>query len=207
MLIDDHKVVVDGLVSLLKDDPQLEVVGAFTDSDKALQFLDTEHVDVLITDLDMPGKSGEDVLWYCKSKFPKLKIIVLSMHDDSEVIKHLIELDADGYLIKSSGKQEIVASIKLVHSGVKHFGDDVIQAVMQDNQNTSSFNPALHDLTAREIEIIKLVAEGLSTKEVADKLSISARTVETHRSNLLKKIDATGVAGIIRFAFEHDLVD
>lgn len=199
--------VIDGLKALLVNEAEIDICGAFTDATEAMTFLDSHEVDVVMTDLDMPTMSGEDVLLYCKSKFPYTKVVVLSMHNESAIIKHLVDSGADGYLLKSSGKEEILACIKLVHTGVKHFSDDVLKAVMNNNQVTTTMNPALNDLTNREIEMVKLVATGLNSKDIAEQLNISIRTVETHRRNILKKIDGAGVAGIIRFAFENKLVN
>jgi two-component system nitrate/nitrite response regulator NarL len=207
ILIDDHQIVLDGLTSLLSQEPSFELLGGFVNAETAFELLDKQTVDVVITDLDMPGIQGEQVVRFCKSKFPLTKVMVLSMHDERAIIKHLIDVGADGYLLKMAGKEEIIASIKLVHSGVKHFSDDVVQSLIQNKQSSDSINPTLKLLTTREIEIVKLIANGLSSKEIGEQLHISPRTVETHRANILKKIDSTGVAGIIRFAFENGLVD
>lgn len=194
-------------MSLLNQEPQIDIVGAFTDPKQALTLLDAEDVHVVITDLDMPTMSGEEVLVYCKAKFPRLKVILLSMHDESAIIKNLIALDADGYVLKSSGKEDIIASILLVHQGVKHFSEDVLKAVATNNQVASHLNPVVNELTNRELEVIKLIATGLSSKEIGAQLHVSHRTIETHRSNIMVKTGAKGLAGIIRFAFENRLVE
>ena len=207
LLIDDHRIILDGITSLIETDASISIVKTFQNPKSAIQFLDVNTVDIIFTDLDMPEMNGEDVLLYCKSKFPSTKVIVLSMHNEKSVIKQLIKQGADGYLVKSAGKEEILKAIKAVHNGSKYFGDDVMQSLIQDEKIVEPINsPALSSLTEREIEIIKLIANGLSSKEIGERLFISPRTAETHRTNILKKLDIQGIAGIVRFAFQHKLI-
>ncbi|PCJ67784.1 MAG: DNA-binding response regulator [Bacteroidetes bacterium] len=208
VLIDDHKIILDGISSLIATNNGIEILNTFENPKEALTFLDTTFVDVIFTDLDMPEMNGEDVLVYCKSKFPSTKVIILSMHNEKAIIRHLIQLGADGYLLKSAGKEEILKAIKTVHLDVKYFPDDVLQSLVSaEESKVEPLNPNLERLTSREIEIIKLIASGLSSKEIGSKLFISPRTAETHRNNILKKLDIHGIAGIIRFAFQNKLVE
>jgi len=156
----------------------------------------------------MPELKGEDLLLYCKSKFPSTKVIVLSMHNEKSIIKHLIEQGADGFIIKSAGKEEILKAIKAVSEGAKYFTDDVMQSLLQnDFKPKMEHCEALSQITEREREIIILIANGLSSKEIGKKLFISPRTAETHRNNILKKLDVNGVAGLVRFAFKNGLIE
>ncbi|MBT8327127.1 MAG: response regulator transcription factor, partial [Bacteroidia bacterium] len=134
VLIDDHKIILDGISSLIATDSGIEVLQTFESPEDAIAFLDKTPVDIVFTDLDMPQLKGEDVLAYCKSKFPSVKVIVLSMHNEKSIIKHLIKLGADGYLIKSAGKDEILKAIHTVFEGSKYFGDDVMQSLIQDEE-------------------------------------------------------------------------
>lgn len=208
ILIDDHKLILDGISALLESESEIMVVGEFQDARRAIDYLDKNAVDLILTDLDMPQMNGEEVVEFCKAKFPSTKIIVLSMHNEKSVIKHLIQLGADGYLVKSAGKEEILKAIRNVHTGSKFFSDEVMQSLIQEDKIAAPTNdPALKILSEREIEVIKHIANGMSSKEIGDQLFISPRTVETHRNNICKKLDIQGVAGIIRFAFQHQLVD
>jgi DNA-binding NarL/FixJ family response regulator len=208
VLIDDHKIILDGISSLIKTDSSISILETFQNPKIALEYLDKNPVDVVFTDLDMPELKGEDVLQYCKSKFPSTKVIILSMHNEKSVIKHLISLGADGYLVKSAGKDEIIKAIKSVHQENKYFGDEVMQSLIHDEKKEEPIvSKALSSLTEREVEIIKLIANGLSSKEIGEKLFISPRTAETHRTNILKKLDIQGIAGIVRFAFQHKLIE
>ncbi|MGB1038667.1 MAG: response regulator [Bacteroidia bacterium] len=206
VLIDDHKLVLDGLHALIGSVPDITVVNTFQNPKEALSYLDKNSTDVVFTDLDMPEMNGEGVLQYCKSKFPSTKIIVLSMHHEKTVIKHLIGLGADGYLTKSAGKEEIIQAIKTVESGSKYFADNVMQSLIIEENTVAVSDETLDQLTEREKEIIVLIANGLSSKEIGEELFISPRTAETHRNNILKKLDIQGIAGIVRFAFHHKLI-
>lgn len=207
VLIDDHKIILDGIASLIESESSFEILGAFQDPKEALDFLDKHNLDIVLTDLDMQGLNGEDVLQYCKSKFPSVKIIILSMHNEKTVIKHLISLGADGYVVKSAGREEIIQAIRTVASGSKYFSNEVMQSLINDEEKELPQNPALDILTSREIEIIRCIANGMSSKAIGDELHISPRTAETHRNNILKKLDVSGIAGIIRFAFQQRIID
>lgn len=207
ILIDDHQIVIDGLSLVVEGDQEIDLLGTFTNPLEAMSFIKGNDVDVVITDLDMDEANGEDVIAYCAGRDEEIKVIVLSMHDESAVIKHLLQLGADGYLTKSAGKLEILKAIKSVYQGVKYFTDKVLASMLnEDSSKSIAKNPELNVLSHREIEIIKLIADGLSSKIIADQLSISSRTVETHRDNIYKKLNIKGVAGIIRFAFENGIV-
>ncbi|MBO6518094.1 MAG: response regulator transcription factor [Bacteroidia bacterium] len=208
VLIDDHQVILDGIKAILDAEPGVEVVEAFDTPQLGLDFLETNDVDVLVTDLDMPGMAGEDVVRYCKSKFPRLKVVVLSMHNDKMVIQHLIEAQADGYLLKSSDKDEIIRAIETVNEGRKYFSQEVVQSLAQkDHVQTATVNDHKESiLTRREEEIVILVAQGNTTKEIASQLHISPRTVETHRNNIIKKLEVNGIAGLVRYAFKNGLI-
>jgi DNA-binding NarL/FixJ family response regulator len=207
VLLDDHKVILDGLSSLLASDSDLQIEELFQKPQEAMVYLDNHTVDVLLTDLDMPEMKGEEVLTYCKSKFPSMKVIVLSMHNESAVIKHLIQSGADGYLVKSAGKAEIIQAIKNVHGGSKHLGGEALTMLTSPQVKEPVSNPQLEHLSKREIEIIRLTANGSSSKEIGEQLFISPRTVETHRNNIIKKLEIKGIAGMIRYAFTNGLIE
>lgn len=205
VLIDDHSAVLDGLESLISSHSKWNVVQTFSDPVYSYDFIIKNDIDLVITDLDMGDVNGEDVLQYLKGKKPDLPIMVLSMHNESAVIKQLMLLGANGYLLKSSGKEEIFRAIEQVLGGNKYFSDEVMQSVLSDKPVINS-NKALAGLTQREKEIIVLVAQGKTNKEIGKDLFISLRTVETHRNNLMRKLELKGTASLIRFAFENKLI-
>lgn len=204
LIIDDHQLVLDGIVSMLSDSPEIVVEQTFTHPQKALDYIENHNVDLVITDLDMPSMSGSDVLMFLKAKFPKLPVAILSMHNEKSVIQHLIDLGADGYLIKTLGKEEFVSGIKLMVSGKKYFSSGVTESLIQQTEDYT--NKFVEGLTSREIEILKLIAEGLSSKEIGENLFISHRTVETHRNNLQKKLNVKNVVGLVKVAYDAKLI-
>jgi two-component system response regulator NreC len=138
--------------------------------------------------------------------------MVLTMHDEAALIKRIMEVGADGYMLKNADQQELVSAIRKIAAGEKHFSEKVLQALKEGKTDSSQFSlrptdsVLLSTLTEREVEILRLLAEGLSNKEIGDKIFISHRTVDTHRTNLMKKLDVHNVAGLIRFAIRNGLI-
>ena len=199
--------ILEGLKGLLSHYPSITVQATFQNPKEALSYLDRHAVDVIFTDLDMPTIKGEDVVMYCKSKFPSTPIIVLSMHNEQSVIRYLINLGADGYLTKSSGKEDFFAAITTVKQGAKYFSEEVIQSLVSKPKAHPASSIITEQLSAREIEIVIQIAQGQTSKEIGELLHISHRTVETHRTNIQRKLGVNGVAGIVRFAFQNQLIE
>jgi DNA-binding NarL/FixJ family response regulator len=189
--------VLDGLEALISSNPDWEVVQTFTNPIYAYDFVLKNQIDLVITDLDMGDVNGEDVLKYLKSKNPDIPVMVLSMHNESAVIKQLMLFGANGYLLKNSGKIEIFKAIESVINGNKFFSDEVLQSALAPEPVQDK--GALSELTEREKEIIVLIAKGKTNKEIGGDLFISLRTVETHRNNLMRKLELKGTASLIRF--------
>lgn len=207
IIVDDHQIVLDGLSLLLKEEKGINLLQTFTNPLEAMSFIKGNEVDLVITDLDMGEANGEDVIAYCDSQGQSIHVIVLSMHNETSVIKHLLKLGADGYLTKDSGKEEMIKAIKTVSQGAKYFSEQVLTSLLSENEVHVNRGPEMEKLSEREIEIIKLIADGLSSKAIAEQLFISPRTADTHRDNISKKLGIKGAAGIIRFAFENKLVE
>lgn len=205
-LCDDHRIVTDGMKQLLSNVEDIDVVGAAHDGVEALYLLEHLKADILLTDLDMPNMDGQQLTGRVKEKYPQLKVIVLSMHEEASVVKHLMDLGADGYLVKSAGKDEVLLAIRSVHDGRKHFGSGLMEAMMKQAAAPKTGTAVLKDLSEREVEVLAALAEGLGNKEIGEKLFISPRTVDTHRTNLMRKLDVHNVAGLVRIAIAAGLV-
>lgn len=205
-LCDDHRIVTDGMKQLLSNVDDIDVVGTAHDGVEALYLLEHLKTDILLTDLDMPNMDGQQLTGRVKEKYPHLKVIVLSMHEEASVVKQLMDLGADGYLVKSAGKDEVVLAIRTVHEGRKHFGSSLMEAMLQQATAPKAGNAALKDLSEREVEVLAALAEGLGNKEIGERLFISPRTVDTHRTNLMRKLDVHNVAGLVRIAIAAGLV-
>lgn len=205
-LCDDHRLVIDGLRGLLASASDIEPVGTALNGIEALYLLEHVKVDVLLMDLDMPEMDGRETTRRVKAKWPGVKVLVLTMNDEPAVVRDLMALGADGYLLKTCGKDELLLAIRETFAGRKHFSGALMTALLEERAQTTSSSKLLKDLSEREIEVLAALAEGLGNKEIGEKLFISPRTVDTHRTNLMKKLDTHHVAGLVRIAIKAGLV-
>ncbi len=205
-ICDDHRIVIDGLRTLLNGVDDVDCVGTASNGLEALHLAEHIGIDVLLTDLDMPEMSGTQLTDRIKAKKPEVKVLVLSMHDEPAVVEQAMNAGADGYLVKSAGRDEVLLAIREVHAGRRHFGSGVMEAFMKHGARVQQGSALLKDLSEREIEVLAALAEGLGNKEIGEKLFISPRTVDTHRTNLMKKLDTHNVAGLVRIAIKAGLV-
>ncbi|HNX56121.1 MAG TPA: response regulator transcription factor [Prolixibacteraceae bacterium] len=203
LLTDDHQIIIDGLKSLLKNQDEINVAAEAKNGRDALRILDLISIDVLLMDIDMPVMNGIDALKEIRRQNSKVKVVILSMHNEAGMIKSLIDLGANGYLLKSCTQDELVDAIKKVASGQSYFSSDVTLALLKPATNQGQQNEIL---TERETEILKLIAAGFSNKEIGEQLFISHRTVDTHRTNLMKKLDVNNIAGLISYAIRNGIV-
>ncbi len=203
LLTDDHRIIIDGLKSLLKNQEEINVAAEASNGREAIRILGLISIDVLLMDIDMPVMNGIDALKEIRKSHPNVKVIILSMHNEAGMIKSLIELGANGYLLKSCSQTELIDSIKKVAVGQSYFSSDVTLALLKPSANQGERNEILTD---RETEILKLIAAGFSNKEIGDQLFISHRTVDTHRTNLMKKLDVSNIAGLISYAIRNGIV-
>jgi two-component system response regulator NreC len=202
LLVDDHQIIIDGLKSLLKNSDEIIVVAEANNGREALRILDILEIDVVLMDIDMPVLNGIDTLKEIGKRSLAVKVIVLSMHNEAGMIKSLIEIGAKGYLLKSCAQEELIGAIRKVASSQSYFSTEVTLSLL----NPAQSNQPTELLTERETEIIKLIAEGFSNKEIGSKLYISHRTVDTHRTNLMKKLDVSNIAGLISYAIRNGIV-
>ena len=206
LLADDHPLVRSGIRRVLETQPRFDIVGEAAEGDEALARLEELAPDVLILDLAMPGSGGLEVLRHARSIRPSIRIVVLTMHDDPEYVQEAIRLGADGYLLKESAATELLAAIDAVLAG-QAFHSPRIQAELAELLRSNAPRPvrAIDRLTDREREILREIAAGRTTKEVAVRLGIGRRTVETHRANLMRKLGLHSVALLTRFAIREGL--
>lgn len=206
LIVDDHQIILDGLKSLLSSTGDIRVVQTANDGLEALNILKVLTVDVVLMDIDMPVMNGLDAAIKVKQQAGAPKIIILSMHHESGMVKNLIEIGVDGYLVKNSGKEETISAIRQVASGKKVFSPVITMTLAGEPDNGKRENPGI-DLTEREIEILKLIVDGFSNKEIGEKLYISHRTVDTHRTNMMKKLGVNNIAGLVSYAIKNKIVN
>lgn len=209
LITDDHQIVLDSLSLLISTIPDMEVVGTLNDSRKVLAYLDINEVDILVTDLSMPYLTGVDLTLQVRGLFPTLKILMLTVSEDADTIRKAFQAGISGYVMKKANRAELERALKTVASGEKYFSE----AVMKELLSPASLAAPVDELpgepiavTARELEIIRLIAQELSTSEIAERLFISVGTVETHRHNILRKLGVKNSIGIIKYAVKHKLV-
>jgi len=208
-IIDDHKMVIEGIGLMLEQEDDFQMVGSALTGELGMQMLNDLPVDVLLLDINLPGLNGIEVCKIIRASNTKLKIIALSMLKDSSLIKMMLKNGADGYVLKNSGRDEMVTAIQTVMEGKKYLDQEVNDIIISSITGgaTSEKNSPFPSLSRREKEVLSLILDELITKEIAEKLFISVGTVETHRRNMLAKVGARNTAGLVRIAIEYGLVD
>jgi len=208
MIADDHAVVRQGIRIVLEEVEELEVVGEAGDGEEALRMARELAPNVILLDVTMPGRTGLEVTRELREQGVEAGILILSMHDDPEYVLQAVRAGADGYVLKDVAPAELRKAIQTVHEGREYFAERVthqlsvgLRAELEREQRKSR----LESLTARETEVLLLVADGLTNREIADRLDISPRTVETHRERLMTKLRIRTVAGLTRFVVEEGL--
>lgn len=206
LLVDDHELFLDGLCSLLSAVDNIHILSTALNGREALEQLERHQPDVLLTDLSMPEVSGIELISKVKSKYPAIKILVLSMHDDRETIAEIMMAEAEGYVLKNTGKKELMNAIDRLMDGGTFYSNRVMEIMLDRYRAVTKKQEAEALLTDREVEVLSLIAAEKSSKEIADALFISIRTVDTHRKNLLRKVGAGSVVGLLKYGVSHGLV-
>ena len=207
LIVDDHQIVRDGIIALLSGEENISVDYEVSSGKEALEVLSHKpDIQLVLTDIEMPGMDGAELVRQICKDFPQIKCIALTMHGDRGVAGNMLRAGAKGYLLKSCSAEQLVNAINIVMQGGQYVDEEVHQTMLQP-ANDSSAAPLPSQLTSRELEILKYIAEGHSNTEIGEMLHISGRTVDTHRTNLMRKLDVRNIAGLIRFAFKHELIE
>ncbi|WP_306350984.1 response regulator [Flavobacterium sp. '19STA2R22 D10 B1'] len=212
-LADDHQVLIDGLLAVLKTNKNFEVVGYSLDGENLVEEVCKNNIDILVMDINMPKKDGIEVLKEFSIQGFCSKVIVLSSYDDIKLIKEVLKLGASGYLTKQCAGENIIDAIIAVHKGEQYFSkaiSDKIFSSFSGNNVKSSANingQILSSITERELQILKLISQEYSGKEISEELFISTNTVETHRKNLIKKLNVRNTIGLVKFALKNNLIN
>lgn len=201
-LTDDHAILLGGLIKILSTEEDFEVVGSAGNVAETLDDLTRLNVDLLITDYNLPDDDGLTLVRRARTKYPSLKIIVLSMHDEAHLIKEILKEGVDGYILKKDSHEELVNAVRAVKNGRVYLSSDVNTMLMKGLHS----NDEQRLLTDREREILKLIAREYTNKQMAEELFISERTVETHRKNIFRKTKTNNLVGLIKFAYANNLI-
>jgi DNA-binding NarL/FixJ family response regulator len=204
-LADDHNLVRQGLRALLEKEAFVRIVGEASNGTEAVLLVRRQEPDVLILDLMMPVMSGIEVTRMVKQTVPKTRVLILSMHSGEKYMSEALRAGADGYVLKNVMGPELIKAVREVYEGRPYFSSPLSkQAIRRDDAgNTAAGNDPYENLTEREREILHLVGEGLRSREIAERLTITRRTVETHRSNIMRKLGTNNQAGLIRYALQR----
>lgn len=211
LIADDHTMFVDGMESILENESDLDVIGRSYDGPSVLEFLKNHKLDLVLLDVNLPDMSGVDVCKEISSYHPEVKVLAISMFNEESFVSEILNNGAKGYILKNTGREELLKAIRTVAAGNSYFSKDVTETIMKGlmNQRKSSGKSSSHfpKLSRREKEILKLIAREFTTQEIADQLFISLKTVESHRSSLLSKLNARNSVGLIRIALENKLLE
>lgn len=201
-IVDDHQMIIDGINLMLEGRPEFVVVGESTKPLDVLDMPDLAKADILITDIGMPDMSGVELTRAVKNKFPNINVLALSMFVDSAVVAEMIDAGISGYVIKNTGKKELIEALTKVGGGQKYFAQELTMELMKSYKRGQEESK----LTDREIEIIRMIEKDMTTRDIADTLFISERTVETHRKNILHKTNTQTVVGLLKYAYERKII-
>jgi DNA-binding NarL/FixJ family response regulator len=205
LIVDDHKLIGEAWSSLLKDAPNIQVVGLADNVDDAYSMAHSYKPDIVLMDINLGAGSGFDATERINDSMPKTRVIGLSLHDDITYVKKFLSIGAKGYLTKNTNKAELIDAIHNVYKGETIIGSDIKDRYFTSLLNVQS-GDTKKELTMKEIEIVKLISKGFTSKEIAEQLFISHRTVETHRHNILKKLDMPNAAQLSSWAKEKGYV-
>lgn len=201
-LTDDHAILLSGLIKILSAEDDLEVVGSAGSVKETLEKLTQLKVDLLITDYNLPDGDGLSLVQIVKRKYPNLKIIVLSMHDEAHLVKEILKEGVNGYVLKKDSHTELINAVNAVGREKIYLSNDInsllVKGLHGNNENSL--------LTTREREILKLIAKEYTNRDIAEELFISERTVETHRKNIFRKTSTNNMVGLIKFAYANNLI-
>jgi DNA-binding NarL/FixJ family response regulator len=205
LIADDHAVVAEGLKHLVEAQPDMEVVALAVDGRQAVHQARDLQPDVVLMDLSMPELNGADATRAILEREPKCRVIVLSMYSEREYVRRALKAGAAGYVVKRSAAKEVVEAIRAVHAGQRYLSPRVADVVIDDYAGEGS-DDLLAKLSQREREVLQLLAEGRTGAQIAERLSLSQKTVETYRARLVEKLGIRDVAGLVRFAIQRGIV-
>jgi len=202
-IADDHQMFIDGVKALLQNEKGIEIVGEATNGKQVLEQVEKICPDIILMDIGMSEGNGIETTGVINEKHSSIKIIALTMYDDSIRVSKMLKAGAKGYLLKNTSKNELLEAIQLISEGGSYYSNNLVTT---KNTSGESKNP-FADITEREIEVIKHIIKGMTNKEIANQLSISELTVNTHRKNAMRKLEIKNTAALVKFAIENNLQD
>lgn len=208
LIADDHEIVRFGISTYLSSSEEIEIVGEASTGDECIELFKETQPDICILDIGMPGKNGIETAQTIRSLNYQTKILILSMHTNKHILSEALEAGINGYLLKNTNKADLLTGIRAIMKGQQVFSDPISDLIKESFLNNSSQDTShkRQIVTKREREVLQLIVDGLTSKEIAQKLYISPRTVDTHRANLMDKLELNNIAELVRYAIKHQLV-
>lgn len=207
LIADDHTMFLQGIISLLEQEPNITIVDKAVNGNEALEIIKKGVVDFIILDVSMPEMDGIELSKILKKHHPNVKILIVSTHSNVMIVSRLIRIGVNGYLLKNAEKEELLKAINTIASGENYFAEELEERHLTNSSRIEKQVSNLTELSSREKEILVLIAHEYNTAEIAEKTFISLNTVNTHRRNLLSKLNAKNTAGLVKYAVENGLVD
>lgn len=208
LLADDHKIVRDGIKLMLEPHVGIDIEAEAGNGKEVLEVLENTVIDLIIMDINMPEMDGIEATRRVKESYPDIRILALTMSNDDLHIRQMIQAGASGYIMKSAGRSELKEAVNAIMNGKHYFSDEATHSIMMDlvkGKGKSGSSEPVH-ITDRELEILELIVKEHTNQEIGEKLFISSRTVDAHRRNLLQKTGARNTAGLVKFAFQHNII-
>ncbi len=206
LIVEDQTIMRDGLQALLASEPDFEMIGATAEGEATIRAATTMHPDIILMGLSMPHMSGTSIITQIKRKHPEIKIVVLTFHKEDQFIQAALRAGADAYVLKDDSREELFAALHTAVTGRRYLSPSILERVIKGYLDRSAETPSWVILTDRERQVMTLIAEGYRTKDIAARLTLSPRTVETHRTNLMKKLDLTSVSAVTAYAIANGII-
>lgn len=207
LIADDHQVFIDGLKIHIQKDKRFKVIAEALNGRDALEKIKTQNIDLIITDISMPEMDGVELTRMVKKDFPEIKIFVLTMHNDRETVSEILMAEADGYVLKNTNKNQLLEALNSIADGNTYYSKEILSIMMEKVRKEKKQEEETRELSEREIEVLRLIAQEYSSEQIAEKLFISRRTVDTHRLHIFEKTKAKTIVGLIKFAIRNGLVE
>lgn len=208
LLADDHQMILDGLTSIINSTENFKVHTQASNGQEAITYINSnpDSIHLLITDISMPLLSGIDLCKMIKAQYPQIKVLFLSMYSSNAAVKEAVNAEADGYILKNSGKEELFLAMHRIVNGGTYFTQDILPIIYNQYQKEKEQEKKLSVLTEREREILELIVKENTSEEIAEKLFISKKTVDNHRQNILNKTKSKSTIGMVKYAIKNGIV-
>ena len=207
LMVDDHQMFIDGIKSLLRKEQKFKITAEALSGKSALEILKSQKVELIITDISMPEMSGIELTKKVKEKYPQIKVLVLTMHNTIEIAEAVMMSEAEGYVLKNTGKTELINALETIWNGSTFYSTEVLNTLMQTIRKEKNDDIKTIELSERELEVLKLICEENSSEQIAKKLFISRRTVDTHRIHIYEKTGCKTIVSLIKFAIKNNMVE